>query len=49
MRLQFAQQINGLIQSAATVQQQSDPQHRTFALTAFSFGTDISFMLCPQG
>jgi len=46
---QFAQQINGLIQAAATVQQQSDPQHRPFALTAFSFGTDISFTLCPQG
>ncbi len=46
---QFAQLIDGLIQSAATLQQQSDPQHRTFALTAFSFGTDISFTLCPQG
>jgi hypothetical protein len=46
---QLAQQINGLIQSAATVQQESDPQHRTFALTAFSFGTNINFTLCPQG
>jgi hypothetical protein len=46
---QLAQQINQLINSAATVQEQSDPQHRTFALTAFSFGTpDINFTLCPQ-
>jgi hypothetical protein len=46
---QLAQQINQLIKSAATVQEQSDPQHRTFALTAFSFGTpDINFTLCPQ-
>jgi hypothetical protein len=47
---QLAQQINSqLIQSAATAQQQSDPEHRPFALTAFSFGaSDISFTLCPQ-
>ena len=43
---QFAQQINGLIDGAASVQEQSDPQHRTFAMTAFSFGTpDINFTL----
>lgn len=47
---QVAREINTqLIQSFAATQQQSDPQHRTFVLTAFSFGTDgISFTLCPQ-
>jgi hypothetical protein len=46
---QFAQGINGWIQQAATDAQQNDPQHRTFALTAFSFGSDMSITVCPRG
>lgn len=46
----LAQQINGVIQSFAATQQQNDPQHRTFVLTAFSFGpAGLNFTVCPRG
>jgi hypothetical protein len=44
------QQLNSAIQSFAASQQQSDPQHRTFVLTRFTFGPDgLTFTVCPQG
>ncbi len=45
----LAQRINSQVQSFASAQQQSDPQHRTFVLTSFTFGPDgLGFTVCPR-